>query len=352
MRTQSWIPLLAALAGRTIAQTPSLTDLLTNTPNLSSLLDIVSGYPDLVETLGGASDITIFAPDNDAFAAIPQGLDPDTIRAVLTYHVVQGVFRSGDFTDDNRALTTLLADNPAFVNVTGGQVLNAKLDEGSVLINDDFMVSFAGSTVEAEASVTTADVEFTGGVVHIINSVLIPPTDIVTTLGTRQNDNVDLSTLVTVLSGSGVADTVAGASDITLFAPNNPAWEGLDLAALSSEVVDSTLSYHVISGTVAYSSILQSGNVTTLQGQDVMIEVIDEDNIRVNNARVILPDILTASGVVHIIDQVLSPGAAADGNVDTPDDDDDDDPETVNSASSLSFSAWALLASLSMAMAL
>ena len=137
--------------------------------------------------------------------------------------------------------------------------------------------------------------------VHIINSVLIPPTDIVTTLGTRQTNDVNLSTLLTVLGGSGVAETVAGASDITLFAPNDPAWQGLDLASLSSADVDNVLKYHVVPS-VAYSSVLQSGNVTTLQGGDVAIQVVDEDNITVNGARVILPDILTANGVVHVID--------------------------------------------------
>lgn len=358
MRTQAWIPLLAALAGRTSAQ--SLADLLAGAENLSSLLTTVSGFPDLLETLAAQTEITIFAPDNDAFAALPEGLDSDTIRAVLTYHVVQGVFASDAFTEDNQALPTFLTDNPDFVNITNGQVLNAKLDESSVLINDDFIVSLAGNTVEAEATVTRADITFDGGVVHIINSVLLPPTDIVTTLGTSQSTNVDLSTLVTVLGDSGLVDTVAGASDVTLFAPNNSAWEGVNLQELTSEQVVSTLQYHVIvNPAVQYSSVLRSGNFTTLQGQDVIVEVIDEDNIRVNNARVILPDILTASGVVHVIDGLLMPGEAVDDpppedttDDDDDDDEDDDDTETVNSASALSFSAWAIVASLSMAMAL
>lgn len=358
MRTQPVIPLLAALAGQASAQ--SILDLLADTPSLSTLLEVASGFPELVTTLGAASDITIFAPDNDALAALPEGLDSDTILAVLTYHVVDGVFRSDDLTDDNQALTTLLIDNPAFVNITNGQVLNAKRDEGTVLINDDFVVNFGGSTFEAQAQVTTPDVTFDGGVVHIINSVLIPPTDIVTTLGTRQNNDVNLSTLLTVLGGSDLAGTVAGASDITLFAPNDPAWEGLDLASISSEAVDSVLSYHVIqSEDIAYSSILQSGNVTTLQGEQVVIQVIDEDHITVNGARVILPDILTANGVVHVIDRVLMPAGEGAPAPDTPDDtgddtgdDTDDVPETVNSASTLSYAAWAIVASFLMAMAL
>lgn len=350
MRTQSVIPLLATLAGQACAQ--SIIDLLSQTESLSTLLQVASGFPDLVSTLGAASGITIFAPDNNALAALPQGLDSNTILAVLNYHVVNGVFRSGDFTDDNRVLTTLLKDNPAFVNVTNGQVMNAKLDGGTVLINDDLVVSFAGSTSEVQAQVTTPDITFDGGVVHIINSVLIPPTDIVTTLGTRQNNNINLSTLLTVLRGSGVAGTVADASDITLFAPNDPAWQGLDLASLSSAAVDNVLKYHVVqSQNVAYSSLLQSGNVTTLQGEDVVIQVVDEDNITVNGARVILPDILTANGVIHVIDGVLMP--ATDGTPGAGNNNNNNNvPGTVSSASTLSYAAWAIVASFLMAMAL
>ncbi|MFX0545841.1 fasciclin domain-containing protein [Roseovarius sp. S1116L3] len=109
----------------------------------------------LVETLKGEGPFTVFAPTDDAFAALPEGtvedlLKPenkDKLTAILTYHVVSGEVMSGDLSDGMTAAT-----------VEGSDVTIKT--EGGVMVN--------------EANVTTADIEASNGVIHVIDSVLMP----------------------------------------------------------------------------------------------------------------------------------------------------------------------------------
>ncbi|MFD3191711.1 fasciclin domain-containing protein [Sedimentitalea sp. HM32M-2] len=110
---------------------------------------------DLVDTLKGDGPFTVFAPTDEAFAALPEGtvamlLEPenkDKLVAILTYHVVPGKVMSGDLSDDMKAAT-----------VQGGEV-TIDLDNG-VMVND--------------ATVVTADIEAENGVIHVIDKVIMP----------------------------------------------------------------------------------------------------------------------------------------------------------------------------------
>ncbi|SLN36487.1 fasciclin domain-containing protein [Pseudooctadecabacter jejudonensis] len=107
----------------------------------------------LVETLKGDGPLTVFAPTDEAFAALPEGTveglleDTEALTAILTYHVVAGKVMSGDLSDGMMAPTV----NGAEITVSLGD---------SVMIND--------------ATVVTADVEASNGVIHVIDTVLIP----------------------------------------------------------------------------------------------------------------------------------------------------------------------------------
>jgi uncharacterized surface protein with fasciclin (FAS1) repeats len=109
----------------------------------------------LVETLKGEGPFTVFAPTDDAFAALPAGtvedlLKPenkDKLTAILTYHVVAGKVMSTDLTNDMKAAT-----------VQGSEV--TIMTEGGVMVND--------------AKVTTADIEASNGVIHVIDKVIMP----------------------------------------------------------------------------------------------------------------------------------------------------------------------------------
>lgn len=291
---------LAAAAAQS-QSTPDLPELLSSTPELSNLTTYLQLFPDLVEQLSQASNITILAPSDDAFSELletPAGEaitanDSAAIQALLTYHVLNGVFAAEDVPETAAFIPTLLED-PDFTTVNGGQVVQALRDGDSVEFT---------SGLKAVSTVSQADVNFTGGVVHIIDKVLTVPANLSTTA-----IESNLTSLAGALIRLDLLDALDTTPELTVFAPNNEAFQniGSALGNLTDEELTAILTYHVLNGTVAYSSTLEDTTVETSAGSEVTI-TIDDDRVFVNGAEVVLADVLVANGVVHVIDNVLNP---------------------------------------------
>ncbi len=146
--------LVAALAAPSFAETQDIVDIAAGNDSFETLVAAVQAAG-LVDTLKGDGPFTVFAPTDDAFAALPDGtvetlLKPenkDQLIAILTYHVVPGKVMSGDLVDDMMAVT-----------VQGSSVM-IDLDNGVMVDN---------------ATVVTADIEASNGVIHVIDTVIIP----------------------------------------------------------------------------------------------------------------------------------------------------------------------------------
>lgn len=128
-------------------------------------------------------------------------------------------------------------------------------------------------------------------------------------------DNEDFSTLVEAIEAAGLEEVLASDGPFTVFAPTNEAFEALPEGALDAlllpenqDVLVQVLTYHVVPAAVL-SDELESGDVPTVEGSTVMIEVTD-DGVMVNEAMVTEADIEASNGVLHAIDQVLLPPAA------------------------------------------
>jgi uncharacterized surface protein with fasciclin (FAS1) repeats len=163
-RTQLFTSILAGLllftgtvfAGEPAQKKSDIVDLAVSTDFLSTLVAAVKAG-DLVETLKGDGPFTVFAPTNDAFAALPEGtlemlLKPENkskLVKVLTYHVVPGKVKSTDLKDGMTAKTV------------EGSEIKIKLSDKGAMVND--------------AKVTAADIMATNGVVHVIDKVILPP---------------------------------------------------------------------------------------------------------------------------------------------------------------------------------
>lgn len=134
----------------------NIVEVASDTDNLSTLVTAIQAAG-LVETLSGDGPFTVFAPTNEAFEALPDGtleslLEPenrDMLVDILTYHVVAGEVMSGDLSDGMMTET-----------IQGSQI-SISLSDAGVSINN--------------ASVVSADVEASNGVVHVIDSVIMPP---------------------------------------------------------------------------------------------------------------------------------------------------------------------------------
>ncbi|MEM8599969.1 MAG: fasciclin domain-containing protein [Bacteroidota bacterium] len=123
------------------------------------------GQAGLVETLSGEGPFTVFAPTDEAFGALPEGtLDTvmmdenrEMLAGILTYHVI-----------GSKAMSDAIAGTLELETVNGAMLTVTKGDDGSVTVTDA-----NGNT----ATVTQADVEASNGVVHVIDTVLLPPAD-------------------------------------------------------------------------------------------------------------------------------------------------------------------------------
>ncbi|MEL6607680.1 MAG: fasciclin domain-containing protein, partial [Pseudomonadota bacterium] len=146
---------IATLAGAAFAmESKDIVDTAAEAGSFTTLLAAAEAAG-LVDTLKGEGPFTVFAPTDEAFAALPEGTvdslllpeNQDQLVAILTYHVVPGKVMSGDLTDDMMAAT-----------VNGADVM-IDLDNG-VMVND--------------ATVVTADIEASNGIIHVIDKVILP----------------------------------------------------------------------------------------------------------------------------------------------------------------------------------
>ena len=130
-----------------------------------------------------------------------------------------------------------------------------------------------------------------------------------TVLSVPQNISATLvGANLTALAGAATqANLVAPLSslrDVTIFAPNNAAFGAIGSATanLTTQQLAGILSYHVVNGTVGYSTALTNTTLRTLGGQNLTISV-NNGSVFANSAKVVLADVLVANGVVHVIDK-------------------------------------------------
>ena len=248
----------------------------------------------LVSTLQGEGPFTVFAPTDTAFQ--DAGIDLNNYNTdeeiaaladILTYHVLSGAVQSSTVTD-GLTVTMLNGDDASFT-VSGG----------SVMIND--------------ATVTSADVSASNGVIHVIDKVLMPPADLVDIPSVAQSTGVHTA-LVAALTQAGLVSTLQGDGPFTVFAPTDTAFQdaGIDLSTFDTDEENATLvdilTYHVLSGAVASSSVTDGLTVTMLNGDDASF-TITEGVVKIGDAQVTLADVQASNGVVHVIDKVLMPPA-------------------------------------------
>jgi len=249
------------------------------------------GAAGLVDTLKGEGPFTVFAPTDDAFAKLPAGtldelLKPENkqkLTDILLYHVVSGKVMAADVVTLTEAETVL------------GQKVTVKVDMGKVYIN--------------EAQVIITDVKASNGVIHVIDTVLLPKSDIVETAIADGR----FTTLAAALGAAGLVETLKGEGPFTVFAPTDEAFAKLPAGTIDSllkpenkQQLTDILLYHVVSGQVLAADVVTLSEAETVLGQKVMIKVMD-GKVYINDAQVIITDILTSNGVIHVIDTVLLP---------------------------------------------
>jgi transforming growth factor-beta-induced protein len=283
-------------------------------PNMS-LVEVASGNPDLSTLVSALQstglditlanlemDYTVFAPTNAAFAKLPagtvEGLTSEQLTDILLYHVIAG---------------EVLSD--------GAINLAQSMDNMAAMANDaKAAVSFTdGMLFINGAKVSAANVMAKNGVVHLIDTVIMPPammgepTMNIVEVALADPDN--FSTLVTALTAADLVTTLSNDDAMfTVFAPTNAAFAKIDADALTALLADTeALTKVLLTHVVAESSIssfdayaANGRSLTTASGTMIGVSIDAETGmLMVGGAKVVISDVVTTNGIIHVIDTVI-----------------------------------------------
>ncbi len=247
----------------------------------------------LVDTLKSKGPFTVFAPSDEAFAKLPKEklaslLEPKNkalLTSILTYHVVPG------------RVTSEQVVKLANAGTANGQRVDIRTSNGSVMIDG--------------AKVVAADIECANGIIHVIDSVILPSTDdlIDTAVGAGS-----FKTLAAALKAAELVGALKADGPFTVFAPTDAAFAKLpkDLVAsllepANKQKLAAILTYHVVPGRVYASDVIKISKANSLEGSAINVAVKDGSVLLNDSAKVIKTDIETTNGVIHVIDTVILP---------------------------------------------
>lgn len=249
------------------------------------------GAADLVDALKGDGPFTVFAPTDQAFAALPEGtvqtlLKPENkalLQSILTYHVVPGNLSAEDVVGGH-SLVTL-----------NGQKIDLDTSKG---------VKVDG------ANIVKTDIHTSNGTIHVIDAVIMPSTkDIIDTA----IDAGSFKTLAAALGAAELIETLQGDGPFTVFAPTDEAFAALPAGTVESLLkpenkakLQAVLTYHVVPGRIYAADAIEAGQAKTVQGSKVTIKAND-GKVTVDGANVVAADIDSTNGVIHVIDAVILP---------------------------------------------
>ena len=253
----------------------------------------------LEDALRGPGPFTVFAPTDDAFAALPKGTVESLLKeenraklqSILKYHVVPGAVMSSDL-----------------MKYTNAKTLHGNKLSLTLRVNN--------------ARVTTADVKARNGVIHVIDRVILPdnakpitghanseaPKRLEKDIVETAVDAGQFKTLVAAIQAAGLADALSGEGPFTVFAPTDAAFAKLPKGTVEMLVkpenrakLQAILKYHVLPARLGSNDIVAAHTVKTLNGQAIY------PSLMVDNAALQAKNIYCHNGVIHVIDSVIVP---------------------------------------------
>ena len=261
----------------------------------------------LADALAAPGELTVFAPTDAAFAKLPDALidellaDPEgDLTQILLYHVAPGSLSSGD-----------VLGMTSIPTLQGGE-LAVSLRNDLPYVND--------------SQIIITDIQAKNGVIHVIDAVLVPDVSLPETPEAEEaafvttgsivdiavaNGNFD--TLVQAVTAAGLAGTLDGPGDFTVFAPTDAAF-----AALPAETVEALLAnptgelktillYHVVGDSLSSDQIATDDYIPTLEGRPLVVNRDGNNIVDISGAHIVMRDIQASNGVIHVIDAVMIP---------------------------------------------
>ncbi|TDN88819.1 transforming growth factor-beta-induced protein [Salegentibacter sp. 24] len=292
---------------------PNITTFATADPNFDILVQALTADESFafVETLmmtDAPAPFTVFAPTNAAFQSVLEELElaglgeipADLLSSILSYHVVTGAnVRSGELTDEMVVET---------------------LETGSFTINIGENVTITDENGRT-ATIVATDVQANNGVIHAIDTVLLPENEAIeietNTIADFVAGNEDYSALLAALEATGLTSTFTGTDNYTVFAPNNAAFTAFlndngfnTLDDVPVDLLTQVLLNHVQTGEIM-STDLSTGYIPSMAVWGVSEEPLSlyintDDGVSINGmSTVTSADIEVDNGIIHAVDTVI-----------------------------------------------
>jgi uncharacterized surface protein with fasciclin (FAS1) repeats len=300
------VPFLAACGGDDDPPPPlpvSVIDTAKGDARFSTLLAAVEAAG-LTAALSGPGPYTIFAPTNDAFAALLTELgvtqqallaDTATLAAVLQYHVL-----------DSRVGSVGVEPGKPLEPLAGGYFAVTSGTSG---------LGFQDGR-NRTGGITQVDIIGSNGVIHVLDKVMLPAN--LTVVGVAQSLD-DFSILVEAVVAAGLVDTLSGEGPFTVFAPTNDAFAALltelgvtkEALLADTALLTSVLTYHVVPGLVLAADVPFDTPIETVQtGTFTVADTLVVTDERSRTANITTTDVFASNGVIHVLDRVILPAPA------------------------------------------
>jgi len=289
------------LAGAMSSKAGDIVEVASSAGDFSTLIAAAKAAG-LVETLQSKGPFTVFAPTDEAFAKLPAGtvetlLKPenkDTLVSILTYHVVPGRLESGSVLKKKT------------LDTANGQRAGIAMKNGKPMIDN--------------AVIVATDVEASNGIIHVVDSVILPESKNVLDIAKSANS---FYTLAAAIEAADLVEVLKGKGPFTVLAPTDEAFAKLPAGTLESLLkpenkaqLRNILLYHVVPGRVYADQVVKLKKAPTAAGTAAPITVTMDKNkskgktapvVRIGGAKVVKTDIDASNGVIHVIDAVILP---------------------------------------------
>jgi uncharacterized surface protein with fasciclin (FAS1) repeats len=254
------------------------------------------GAADLAGALQGKGPFTVFAPTDAAFAKLPKGTVASLLKTenkgklqdILKYHVVSGA-----------------------VDLSGA----LKAGTAPTLQGDTVKIGFGDGRVRINGSnLVTADIKTSNGIIHVIDSVLLPP-EPKNDIASVAKKAGSFKTLLAAVDAAGLTGVLTGKDKVTVLAPTDAAFKALPKGTVESllkpanrKKLTEILTLHVIKGSVPAGAALSAGNARSVSNGALKFG-INNGKFQVNGVTIVKTDIKCDNGIIHVIDAVLLPPA-------------------------------------------
>ena len=267
---------------------------------------VTAADPAIATALTGPGPLTVFAPTNDAFAALLTELgvtkaqllaNTPLLNAVLRYHVLGAKVLKADV-QVGKKITPL-----------AGGIFKVDVSGTDLVIND-------GRNRKSKIVIT--DIAASNGVIHAVDKVLLPADKNVvqTAQALAAGNPAQFTVLVEAVVAANLAGTLSGPGPFTVFAPTDAAFGNLlaELGVTKAQLLADTalltkvLTYHVVPGTVLKAEVPVATPITTVQGETLTVSAaLAITDQRGRSAAIVGTDTLASNGVIHVIDKVILP---------------------------------------------